>query len=298
MHNHLYPQGIFSVQPVDNLRTDSGIICVRVVYNMLTMTEHNEQYPFTCPINPAVLEETEITRDQEELEKQPVGLQHHHAPTTTDDFLNMTEDRMVQINKELREAFETISKFPKSITMYGSARLKPGSKYYELAREIAAECCRKGFGVVTGGGPGIMQAGNQGTFESCGSGIGFNIVLPFEQKANEYVTHGVDFTYFFTRKFAMNFTGEAYLCFPGGFGTLDEFFEVLTLVQTGKIQKVPIILVGSDFWQPIMDYALGTLRDEFTTISPEDVDLFQIMDDKEEIIKVIEHAPMRGEYYN
>ena len=143
-----------------------------------------------------------------------------------------------------------------------------------------------------------MQAGNQGTFETCGSGIGYNIVLPFEQSANQYVTHGVDFEYFFTRKFSMNFTGEAYLCFPGGFGTLDEFFEILTLVQTKKVQKVPIILVGSEFWQPIMDYSKDVLLDKFGTISPEDLDLFQILDDEDEIMRVVTEAPMRGEYYN
>ena len=258
----------------------------------------SQEYPNTCPINPAVTEETKVVRDEAELAKAPVGLQHFDTPQTTDDFLNMTEDRMVQINKELREAFDTISKFPKSVTFYGSARLQPGTKYYELAKNLGAECCKNGYGVVTGGGPGIMQAGNQGTFEQCGSGIGFNIVLPFEQSANQYVTHGVDFEYFFTRKFAMNFTGEAYLCFPGGFGTLDEFFEILTLVQTGKVQKVPIILVGSDFWNPIMEYSKNILRDEFGTISPEDVDLFQVLDDPEEIMQVITSAPLRGDYYN
>lgn len=257
----------------------------------------DKQHPLTCPIDPAVQEETKLKRDESEKQKAPVGLQEYPQPVHVQDFLDMTEDRMVQINKELRTAFATIAKFPKSVTFYGSARLQPGSKYYELARELAYECCREGYGVVTGGGPGIMQAGNQGTYEACGLGIGFNIVLPFEQTANPYVTHGVDFDYFFTRKFSMNFTGEAYLCFPGGFGTLDEFFEILTLVQTKKVEKVPIILVGSDFWQPIRDFAIGTLRDEFKTISPEDLDLFYIMDDKEEIMKVIKDAPLRNGYY-
>ena len=160
-----------------------------------------EQYPNTCPINPAVTEETKIDHTQE-ADKAPVGLQHYDTPDTVEHFLDMTEDRMVQINKELRQAFDTISKFPKSVTFYGSARLQPGSEYYEKARRLGAMCCKSGYGVVTGGGPGIMQAGNQGTHEECGSGIGFNIVLPFEQSANQYVTHGVDFQYFFTRKFA------------------------------------------------------------------------------------------------
>ncbi|MFW0870842.1 MAG: TIGR00730 family Rossman fold protein [Patescibacteria group bacterium] len=256
------------------------------------------QYPSTCPLAPEVQEKTRIVRDKLEEEKAPVGKQELPQPITTDDFLNMTEERMVQINRELRLAFETIAEFPKTVTFYGSARLEKESYYYEKARRLARVCAKHGFAVVSGGGPGIMQAANQGSYEESGVGIGFNIVLPFEQKANPYVTHGVDFEYFFTRKFSMNFTGEAYLCFPGGFGTLDEFFEVLTLVQTKKIQQIPIILVGSDFWQPLMDYIIGTLRDEFKTISPEDLDLFQIMDDESEIMKVLDNAPIRDGYYH
>ena len=257
----------------------------------------NEQRSHTCPISDKA-PQTKLERGASEAMKKPVGLQHFSEPMKAEDFLNMTEERMVQINKELREAFKTISEFPKSVTFYGSARLQPGTEYYEKTRRLAAACCKAGYGVITGGGPGIMQAGNQGTFETCGSGIGYNIVLPFEQSANQYVTHGVDFEYFFTRKFSMNFTGEAYLCFPGGFGTLDEFFEILTLVQTKKVQKVPIILVGSEFWQPIMDYSKDVLLDKFGTISPEDLDLFQILDDEDEIMRVVTEAPMRGEYYN
>jgi len=259
------------------------------------MTE-DTNHQFTCPVSSSI-PEAKLDHSTEEA-KKPVGLQHFDTPMQTKDFLDMTEDRMVQINKELREAFQTISGFPKSVTFYGSARLQPGTEFYEKARRLGGMCCEAGFGVVTGGGPGIMQAGNQGTFEKCGSGIGYNIVLPFEQSANEYVTHGVDFEYFFTRKFSMNFTGEAYLCFPGGFGTLDEFFEILTLVQTKKVQRVPIILVGKAFWQPIWDYSVNTLRDEFKTISPEDMELFQILDDEEEIMKVITEAPKREEFYN
>ena len=231
-------------------------------------------------------------------EKKAVAMQHADTPMTTDGFLAMTEDRMVDINSELRQAFKTISEFPKSVTFYGSARLNEGHEFYEKARRLGAACCAAGYGVVTGGGPGIMEGGNRGTNEACGSGIGFNIVLPFEQSANKYVTHGVDFNYFFTRKFAMNFTGEAYLCFPGGFGTLDEFFEILTLVQTKKVQKVPIILVGSEFWQPIMDYSKNILLDKFGTISAEDLDLFKVMDDEDAIMEVITSSSLRGEYYN
>ena len=143
-----------------------------------------------------------------------------------------------------------------------------------------------------------MQAGNQGTFETSGHAIGFGIELPNEQNLNSYVTHGINFEYFFTRKLAMNFSGKAYICFPGGFGTMDEFFQILTLVQTKKIQKVPIILFGSDFWQPIHDYSIKTMLDKYQTISPEDMDLFTIVDSIEEAIEIIEAAPERTDFYN
>lgn len=273
---------------VDNQSSVPGIIS--------GMTD--KPFPYTCPISMTPegdstrLPEHEVAEDIDEfydtLEK----------PLTTDEFLTMTDERKKQIIKELDEGFRTISVFPKSVTFYGSARLKPGTEFYEKARRLGAECCKLGFGVVTGGGPGIMQAGNQGTFETCGSGIGFNIVLPFEQSINPYVSHGVNFQYFFTRKFCMNFTGEAYLCFPGGFGTLDEFFEILTLVQTKKVQKIPIILVGSEFWSPILAYSKNVLLEKFGTISEEDLELFQILDDEKEIMKIIMDAPLRDGYYN
>jgi len=257
----------------------------------------NDEQKRICPIEGCGAEHTKLVRDEKEKAKKPVGMQHAERPLTTDEFLSMTEERMVQINKELREAFKTISAFPKSVTFFGSARLNEGSEFYEKARRLAASCCQAGYGVITGGGPGIMEAGNRGSNEACGSGVGFNIILPFEQSANKYVTHGVDFEYFFTRKFTMNFTGEAYVCFPGGFGTMDEFFEILTLVQTGKVEKVPIILVGSEFWQPIMDYSKNILLDTFGTISPEDLDLIHVLDDEEKIMELIKNAPLRGKYY-
>ncbi len=257
----------------------------------------NEEKQYSCPISETA-GHTKLERSDQELSKKEVGLQHFEDAHTTEEFLAMTEERMIQINKELRQAFETISAYPKSVTFFGSARLKEGSEYYEKARRLGNMCCQEGFAVITGGGPGIMEAGNRGTFEGCGSGVGFNIVLPFEQSANKYVTHGVDFQYFFTRKFTMNFTGEAYLCFPGGFGTMDEFFEILTLVQTKKVERVPIILVGSEFWQPILDYSKNVLLDKFGTISPEDLDLFHVMDDDEEIMNLVKQAPLREKYYN
>jgi uncharacterized protein (TIGR00730 family) len=164
-----------------------------------------------------------------------------------EEMQNLTEKRGKLIINEFKAGIRAVRQYPKSVTIFGSARLKPGTKYYELARSLSAKICQEGYAVITGGGPGIMQAANQGTAESCGSAIGFNIELPFEQNINPYVTHGVNFHYFFTRKVSMTFSGEVYIYFPGGFGTMDEFFEILTLIQTKKIPKVPIILVGKDF---------------------------------------------------
>ncbi len=157
------------------------------------------------------------------------------------------QKRIKEITKEFCDGIQAVSLYPKSVTFFGSARLKPSNKYYKKAVYLAGKICKEGYAVITGGGPGIMEAGNRGTKESCGYGIGFNIELPFEQVLNPYITHGVDFHYFFTRKVAMTFSSEVYIYFPGGFGTMDELFEILTLKQTKKIPNVPIILVGKEY---------------------------------------------------
>lgn len=222
----------------------------------------------------------------------------HEHEQEKDRVTESIKDSESQIIKELEEGIEAISHYPKSVTIFGSARLKPGSKYYEITRELAGEIAKTGHAVLTGGGPGIMQAGNQGSKEAVGTAIGFNIELPFEQVINPYVTHGVNFHFFFTRKLAMNYSGEVYICMPGGFGTMDEFFQILTLIQTKKVQKVPIILFGSEFWQPLVDFARKTMLEEFATVSKEDFDLFTITDSMEDVIEVVENAKPRQEYYD
>jgi uncharacterized protein (TIGR00730 family) len=166
---------------------------------------------------------------------------------TQEEMVRLTDKRSALIMEEFRKGIRAIRNYPKSVTIFGSARLKTTDPYYQKAKSLAGKLCTEGYAVITGGGPGIMQGANEGTFKTCGSAIGFNIELPFEQAINPYVTHGVDFHYFFTRKVSMTFSGEAYIYFPGGFGTLDEFFEIITLIQTKKIPKIPVILVGVDF---------------------------------------------------
>ncbi len=250
-----------------------------------------------CPIG----KEKVSTKIKIKKNKKRINKSEHTMKSEFNDrkqILKELKKRSPQINKELIEGLEAISKYPKTVTIFGSARLKPGTEYYEKTKELAAKLAENGYGVITGGGPGIMQAGNQGSFEAVGSSIGFNIELPFEQSINPYVTHGVDFQYFFTRKFAMNFSGEAYVCMPGGFGTMDEFFQILTLVQTKKVQKMPIVLFGSEFWNPIVKYSEEILLKKFGTISAGDMNLFTVTDDVDEVVKIAKKAKMRKEYYN
>ncbi len=212
------------------------------------------------------------------------------------DIDSQIKERAERIKEEFLDGFYSVKKYPKSVTFFGSARFNEDNLYYKMARELAGRLCREGFAVITGGGPGIMEAGNRGTYETCGESVGFNIELPSEQTLNKYVTHNTTFHYFFSRKVALSFSAEAYLFFPGGFGTLDEFFEILTLVQTKKIPTLPLILVGSAYWEPLDEFIRENLLNKFGTISPEDVNLYQIKDDLDEIVQIVKSAPMRYEY--
>ncbi len=213
-------------------------------------------------------------------------------------IVSESKKRSPKILKELQAGFEAISKYPKSVTIFGSARIKPGTKYYEKTKSLAKKISESGFAVITGGGPGLMQAANEGAFSGGGKSIGFNIELPHEQNINPYITDSLGFEYFFTRKFAMNFSGEAYICVPGGVGTMDEFFQILTLVQTKKIEKVPIILVGKEFWNPIVKYMEKTLYEKFQTISKSDLNLFKVLDDEKEILKILKKTQTRKKFYS
>ncbi len=166
------------------------------------------------------------------------------------------------------------------VTIFGSARTKPGSQYYEMARKMGEACAQLGFTVVTGGGPGIMQAGNQGAFEAGGRSLGVNIELPFEQALNRFVHGSVTMRYFFTRKVVLVKYSYAFVVLPGGAGTLDEMFETMTLIQTGKLRSFPIILMGKDYWQPLMDFVYRMAEEG--TISPDDPELIFFTDDIED----------------
>lgn len=214
-------------------------------------------------------------------------------PRTLTEIKELSEKRVEAISKEFRDGFEFIKNYPKSVTFFGSARTKEGDLYYEKARRIAHRIVTElRYSVLTGGGPGIMEAGNRGAFEAGGNSLGLNIELPNEQKTNPYLTHGIDFHYFFSRKVCLSYSAEAYLFFPGGFGTLDEFLEILTLVQTNKIPTTPIILVGEEFWKPLSNFFGNTLL-KSETISREDTSLYTITDDDDLILDTIKKAPIR-----
>lgn len=193
-----------------------------------------------------------------------------------------------KIMGELVEGFDTLYKVGPCVSIFGSARTKPGDKYYELAVETGQLITEKGFGVITGGGPGIMEAGNKGASLGDGRSVGLGIELPFEQGMNEFVNkdYSVDFNYFFVRKVMFVKYAQGFIVFPGGFGTLDELFESLTLIQTHKISKIPIILFGSEYWGGLVDWINSTMK-ETGTISEKDSDLFHVTDSKTEAVDII-----------
>jgi uncharacterized protein (TIGR00730 family) len=213
---------------------------------------------------------------------------------TNDKFELMVNDQMSQANKELKNGYELVKKYPRSVSILGSARFKEGHQYYEMARSLSKKIVEElGYAVATGGGPGIMEAANRGAIEAKGNSLGFSIILPTEQKTNPYVTESVDFEYFFSRKTLLLFAAEVYIYYPGGFGTLDELFELLTLIQTKEISQAPIVLIGREFWEPLLSFIEKTLLQQFDTISNEDLKMFKIVDSEDEVIEIIKNAPVR-----
>lgn len=194
--------------------------------------------------------------------------------------------RVFRIMAEFAESFEILSKLPYAVTVFGSARTKEDQPFYQQARELGARIAKENFATVTGGGPGIMEAANRGAFEAGGLSVGMNIELPMEQDPNPYTTTTIDYHYFFVRKVMLVKYSVAFVIFPGGFGTLDELFESLTLIQTHRIKKFPVIMYGSEYWAGLVEWIKNTLL-EHGNISPEDLDLFHITDSIDETMKLI-----------
>ncbi len=197
--------------------------------------------------------------------------------------------RLFKILAEFVDGFETLSDIHPCVSIFGSSRVRPGDETYEKAVVIARKLAENGFNIMTGGGPGIMEAANKGAREVGVKSIGTNIHLPLEQESNTYADIKVEFKYFFVRKVMLVKYAQAYVGMPGGFGTLDEIFEAITLIQTKRMKPFPVILVGSDYWNRLWDWIQSTLL-ERKLISPEDMDLVTILDDPDEIVKAIRRA--------
>jgi uncharacterized protein (TIGR00730 family) len=215
-------------------------------------------------------------------------------PITLHEVEEENEKRLSLIDKEFSRGFDFIKDQPKSVTIFGSSRFPEDNEHYQRARRVGAKLANLGYSVITGGGPGIMEGANRGAFEVDGRSLGLTIKLPNEQVRNPYLTDTVDFYYFFTRKVMLAFSAEAYLFFPGGFGTFDELFEILTLIQTKKIEKVPVILVGSEFWNSLDALMREQMFAKNKAIDETDFELYRIMDNEDEIVQAVQAAPVRN----
>ena len=195
--------------------------------------------------------------------------------------------QVLRIQGEFTKGFDQLSEIGPCISIFGSARTHPLNPYYEQAVKLSDLCTKHGYGVISGGGPGIMEAANLGAYESDLPSVGLKIQLPFEAKENDYIDNLVDCRYFFTRKVFFLKYSQAFAAFPGGFGTLDELFETLTLIQTGHMRKVPVVLVGKDYWEGLMDWITKTMFETEGNVSKDDFKLFKVVDTAEEAMEYI-----------
>ena len=199
--------------------------------------------------------------------------------------------QIFKIMAEFVQAFETLSKIGPCVSIFGSARTKADNIYYQMAEEIAEKLTAKGYGIITGGGFGIMEAGNKGAHKGSGKSVGLNIDLPFEQESNKYIDNDklINFDYFFVRKVMFVKYAQGFVVMPGGVGTLDELFEAITLIQTQKIAAFPIVLVGKDYWSGLLDWIKTVMLGQQQNISPEDLDLFTLVDSADEAVEFIDN---------
>ncbi|MEX1112236.1 MAG: TIGR00730 family Rossman fold protein [Candidatus Andersenbacteria bacterium] len=209
------------------------------------------------------------------------------------DFEGDANWRIFRVMSEFIEGFEFLYPLRREITFFGSARFPAGSRWYEESRKLGRLLAESDFTVITGGGPGIMEAGNRGAYEGGGESIGLDIELPEEQRRNAYVKKGIGFHYFFTRKVMLSASAQAYVFFPGGFGTMDEFFEMITLIQTRKMEPVPVVCVGRAYWDPLHDWIRTNMLEQHEAISPEDLSLYSVVDTAEEAYELVKDSKER-----
>ena len=205
-----------------------------------------------------------------------------------EDFKSADTWRVFRIMAEFIEGFEILARVGKAVSIFGSSRVKPNDKYYKMAEELAAMLVKEGYAIISGGGPGIMEAANKGAFKAGGESVGLNIEIPREQKPNKFVKTLLNFRYFFCRKVMFVKYASAYVVFPGGYGTMDEFFEALTLIQTKRIKSFPVILVGEEYWKELIKWINGDLvRRKY--LSKKDTNIFHVADTSQEVVEVIKY---------
>ena len=215
-----------------------------------------------------------------------------------EDFRDTINWRIFRIISEFVEGWQFIADFEKTVTFFGSARFAEDNYWYKEARQLAQMLAKDNFTIVTGGGPGIMEAANRGAVDVNGESVGLNIKLPNEQRVNPYVQKSIAFHYFFIRKLMLSYASRAYIFFPGGFGTFDEAFEILTLIQTKKIPStIPVVLVGREFWSPIHDWLSEHMYQKFQAVDQEDLRLYRVVDSAEEAYQMIKDAPYRSDAF-
>jgi len=230
------------------------------------------------------MEENEISKEQE------ARIMNAFKEKDWNEIKSADSWAIFKVMGEFVQGFEKLAKIGPCVTIFGSARTKPNHKYYKIAEEIAERVVQHGYGVITGGGPGIMEAGNKGANKQGGKSVGLNIELPMEQNNNRYIDidKSIDFDYFFVRKVMFMKYSQGFIVLPGGFGTMDELFEALTLIQTRKIGRFPIALVGKEYWSGLVDWLRHTMLQMEENINKEDLELFHMVDTAEEAVSVID----------
>lgn len=244
-----------------------------------------------------------MTKDPKDIDYKVIAPPAEHRmegelrvldPDKVDEAQDMDTWRIFKIMAELIEGFTLLRKYRLAVTFFGSARTELEPKLYEDATELARRLAESGFAIITGGAEGIMEAANKGAYDAGGQSVGLNIRLASEQQPNRYLTDGQTYNYFFTRKVMLTFASEAYVYFPGGFGTLDEFTEILTLVQTRKIKRLPIILYDRAFWEPLTRIFEENLLRRYKTVSEKDTRLYRIVDSVDEAYQVVMDEVEKG----
>lgn len=206
---------------------------------------------------------------------------------------NEIDTHIEHIGREFRDGFEFLRKYPKTVSIFGSSVTSPDEPVYRKAEELSARIYRElKYAILTGGGPGIMEAANKGAYDAGGISLGLNISLPHERTTNAYVTHAIKFSYFFSRKTMLMFAAEAYVFFPGGYGTFDELFSLLTLIQTDKIPRVPVILFDSGYWNAWKSFLVDHMLKDYHAIDEKDLSIFEITDSPDRVIEIIRSAPV------